>query len=188
MQHPFDGRLRSGQLRPIRVRVFGGGAVSGLDVRSATLLLATFTVGLAAGVFALYAHTVLPGLRRTDDRTFVAAFQAIDRAIINVWFVGGTFLGALGSTAAAAFANRRTPAMPWITVALIGYALAVVITFVVHVPRNNAVKAAGDPVVIDVAAVRAAFDETGWVAWNVVRTVSATVAFACLARALLLAG
>ena len=47
------------------------------------LLGATLTMGLMASVFGLYAHTIMRGLGHTDDRTFVSAFQAIDRAIIN---------------------------------------------------------------------------------------------------------
>lgn len=50
------------------------------------LVAAALTMGLAAGVFLFYAHTIMPGLRHTDDRTFVGAFQAIDRAIINPLF------------------------------------------------------------------------------------------------------
>ncbi len=59
-----------------------------------SLMVATLTMGLAAGVFVLYAHTVMRGLARTDDRTFVTAFQEIDRAIINPWFMVGAFGGA----------------------------------------------------------------------------------------------
>jgi len=47
------------------------------------------------------ATQIMPGLHRTDDRTFVAAFQAIDRAIINPAFIV-TFFGALALTALAA--------------------------------------------------------------------------------------
>jgi uncharacterized membrane protein len=63
-------------------------------------------MGLVAGVFGLYAHTIMPGLGRTDDRTFVGAFQAIDRAIINPWFLGGGFGGALVFTVVAAVRRR----------------------------------------------------------------------------------
>lgn len=52
-------------------------------LRGVALVAATITTGLMAGVFGLYTHTIMPGLRRTDDRTFVAAFQSIDKAIIN---------------------------------------------------------------------------------------------------------
>ena len=61
--------------------------------QAATLLAATVTTGLMAGVFGLYAHTIMRGLGTTDDRTFVGAFQAIDRAIINPLFML-TFFGA----------------------------------------------------------------------------------------------
>ena len=44
-------------------------------LRTSTLMGATLTMGLVAGAFALYAHTIMPGLRKTDDRTFVAAFS-----------------------------------------------------------------------------------------------------------------
>ena len=42
-------------------------------LRAISLLGATVTMGLIAGVFALYAHTIMPGLSNTDDRTFVTA-------------------------------------------------------------------------------------------------------------------
>ncbi|WP_117215624.1 hypothetical protein [Allorhizocola rhizosphaerae] len=47
------------------------------------LVAATLTAGLEAGVFWLYWHAIMPGLRRTDDRTFVGAFQSIDRARVR---------------------------------------------------------------------------------------------------------
>jgi uncharacterized membrane protein len=49
-------------------------------LRAAVLIAATMAVGLMAGVFGLYAH-IMPGLGRTDDRTFVGAFQSIDRPL-----------------------------------------------------------------------------------------------------------
>ena len=74
-----------------------------MNVLSALVLLAaTISMGLTAGVLALYAHTIMPGLAKTDDRTFVGAFQAIDRAILNPWFLGGGFFGALVFTVIAA--------------------------------------------------------------------------------------
>src|SRR5689334_15777379 len=66
-----------------------------MDVmRGLALVLATITMGLVTGAFALYAHTIMPALRGTDDRTFVGAFQAMDRSIINPWFMAGGFVGA----------------------------------------------------------------------------------------------
>jgi len=163
--------------------------MSGL--RSVTLIAATMTIGLVAGVFGLYSHTVMRGLARTDDRTFIGAFQAMDRAIINPWFMV-SFVGALLFTAAAAVLHlprdlRGT--LPWILVALVLYLVAFGITIAVNVPLNDALKAAGAPdTIADPAAVRSAFDEARWAAWNLVRTITTTVAFGALCWALVTAG
>lgn len=157
-------------------------------LRVTVLMAATITTGLMAGVFGLYQHTVMRGLARTDDRTFVGAFQAVDRAILNPWFLAG-FVGALVLTAAAAFLNPGRGLLPWILAALLLYALVLAITVAVHVPLNDAIKAAGDPDTIpDLAAVRRSFDEGRWLAWNLVRTIATTAAFGLLCWALVARG
>lgn len=153
-------------------------------LRILSLLAATVSMGLTAGAFALYAHTVMPGLARTDDRTFVWSFQEMDRAIMNPWFIGGCFMGALLLTATAAATAFRTDAFVWVATALALYLVAFVLTLAINVPLNDALKAAGDPSRIDVAAAREAFHETRWVVSNVIRTVLATGAFGLLAWAL----
>jgi uncharacterized membrane protein len=158
-------------------------------LRAISLLGATVTMGLVAGVFAIFAHTIMPGLRSTDDRTFVAAFQSIDRAIINPWFMTTAFMGALLFTAAAVALNLGRAALPWVAVALGLYLIAFVITIAVNVPLNDTIKAAGNPDHIrDPAAIRERFHETRWAAWNLVRVVTSTSAFGCLAWALVLYG
>lgn len=157
-------------------------------VCAATVIGATMTMGLAVGVFALYAHTIMPALHKTDDRTFVAAFQQIDHAIVNPWFMATAFVGALIFTLAAGIANRGTPALPWIAAAFCLYLIAVVVTTAINVPLNDAIKAAGDPNHIDVAQVRVQFHETRWAAWNLLRVVTTTSAFGLLAWALVLCG
>jgi uncharacterized membrane protein len=152
-------------------------------------MAATISMGLVAGVFGLYAHTIMPGLSKTDDRTFVKAFHAIDRAIINPWFLGGGFAGALLFTAVAAFAHLGRAEFPFVATALALYAAVVAITIVVNVPLNDAIKAAGDPDQLeDVAAVRARFDERRWARWNLLRVFATTLAFGLLAWALLVHG
>ena len=160
-------------------------------VRTSVLILATMATGFVTGVFALYGNTLMPGLRSTDDRTFVGAFQSIDRAIINPWFLGGGFFGALVLAAVAAglhLGGTWRPVLPWIVVALVLHLLVVIITVSVNVPLNDAIKAAGDPATIDVSAVREAFSEAKWVAWNWVRVGLDLVAFAALSVALVMHG
>jgi uncharacterized membrane protein len=158
-------------------------------LRAISLLGATITMGLLAGVFALFAHTIMPALRKTDDRTFVAAFQSIDRAIINPWFMTTAFLGALLFTVAAVLLNLGRAGLPWIAVALALYVVAFLVTVAVNVPLNDAIKAAGNPDRIrDLAGVRERFHETRWATWNLVRVVTSAGAFGCLAWALVLYG
>lgn len=159
--------------------------------RAGALIAATMTMGLMAGVFGLYAHTIMPGLRRTDDRTFVGAFQSIDRAIINPWFMPW-FVGALvftGLAAAVQLHKDGRSVLPWILVAFVLYLAVFVITIAINVPLNDAIKAAGDPgSITDLAAVRAQFDEARWARWNTFRAVATTIAFGCLSWALVLHG
>jgi uncharacterized membrane protein len=158
-------------------------------LRLVALMAATISMGLMAGVFALYAHTIMPGLARTDDRTFVGAFQSMDRAIINPWFIGGGFLGALVLTLVAAVAHLGQDGLPWIAAALVLYLIAFVITIAINVPLNDGLKAAGDPDrIADLAAARRSFNEARWRSWNLVRVLTSTVAFGLLAWALVLLG
>jgi uncharacterized membrane protein len=156
-------------------------------LRAASVMAATISMGLVAGVFGLYAHTIMPGLGRTDDRTFVGAFQSIDRAIINPWFIGGGFLGALVFTVIATIAHIGRDALPWIAAALVLYLVAFGITIAINVPLNDRLEAAGDPDrIADLGAVRAGFDEARWSSWNLVRVITSTTAFGLLAWALVL--
>jgi len=154
---------------------------SGGTPTAATIVLiaATVLTGMATGVVALYAHTIMPGLKKTDDRTFVGSFQAIDRAITNPWFML-TFFGALillGVAGLMHLSADRRGALPWLIAAFVLYLIAVIITMAVHVPANDAIDAAGDPARIDVAKVRATFDESRWTVWNDVRLAVSFGAF-----------
>lgn len=160
-------------------------------IRAAALIVATILVGMMAGVFALYSNTIMPGLKRTDDRTFVAAFQAIDTRIINPAFLA-SFMGALVFTGASTVLHLGEdfrPGLWWILIALVLYSAVVAATLAVNVPLNDDIKAAGDAdEIADLTAVRQRFNEVRWLASNHFRTVATTVAFACLCWALVLLG
>ena len=123
--------------------------------------------------------------------TFAGAFQQIDRAIINPWFFV-SFFGALGFTALAAvlrLAADERSALLWIGGAFVLYLAVVVITLGINVPLNDEIKEAEEPDrIADLAAVRERFHEARWVGWNLFRAVASTVAFCCLAWALVLHG
>jgi uncharacterized membrane protein len=160
------------------------------DTAGIVLGLAMIATGLSAGLLYSYACSVLPGLARTSDRTFIDAMQQINEAIQNPVFFA-TFFGALALTAVAAAQQRRLgrgAATRWVVVALVLYVLALLVTVGANVPLNDHLAAAGHPArIADPAAVRDHF-EAPWIAWNVARTVLATAALSCLGRALVLHG
>jgi uncharacterized membrane protein len=140
-------------------------------LRNPVLLAATVAAGLQAGTYYTWASGVMPGLARTDDRTFVSTMQHVNVAIVNPVFML-TFLGA-PALAAAVVATSSPSVRGW---AIAGLALTigtVVVTAVGNVPLNNALADGGS---------RADF-ETAWVRWNVVRTLTSTGALAALAWA-----
>ena len=159
--------------------------------RTAALIVATIAMGLMAGVFGLYSTAIMPGLGRTNDRTFVGAFQQIDTAIINPLFML-SFFGALVVTGVAGVLHLDKDfrsVLPWIVAAFVLYLAVVVATIAINVPLNDEIKAAGDPDrITDLAAVRDQFNETRWVVSNHFRTVATTVAFGCLTWALVALG
>lgn len=155
-----------------------------------TLVVATILMGHMAGFFYTWSQNVMPALGRSDDRAFVAGFQALDRAVINPWFLAG-FTGAPLATGVAAvlqFGEDDRGVLVWTIVAFVCYFAVIAITRSVHLPLNAEIQAAGDPDrIADLAAVRERF-ESRWVRWNIVRSVACTAAFGCLVWALVLFG
>jgi uncharacterized membrane protein len=152
-------------------------------LRGASLVAATVTMGLLAGLFFAFAMSVMPGL----DRTFVDAMQQINEAILNPWLVlilGGAPVFTVIATALHLQVGARA-VLPWILAALALYVVALVITIGVNVPLNDALAAAGTlEWITDLTAVREKF-EAPWVRWNIVGAVASTAAFGCLTLVLL---
>jgi uncharacterized membrane protein len=158
--------------------------------RGGALGAATLTTGLMAGLYYAYAVSVMLGLSRTDDRSFLSAMQQINVTILNPWFFV-SFFGALVFTALAGVLYLQPDwrgVLPCIAAALVLYVATLVITIGFNVPLNNELASAGDPNrIADLAAVRERF-EASWVWWNIVRAVASTAAFGCLIWALVLHG
>jgi uncharacterized membrane protein len=159
-------------------------------LRGASLIAATLATGLLAGLFYAFSVSVMPGLRRSGDRTFVETMQQINIAIVNPVFMI-SFLGAPVLTLAAGLLQLHPDGLtllPWIAVALVLCLATLGITVGVNIPLNNALDAAGPPAAgDDPAGTRAAF-EARWVRFNVVRTWTSIAAFGCLTWALVLYG
>ncbi|MEU0796449.1 anthrone oxygenase family protein [Amycolatopsis sp. NPDC005961] len=141
------------------------------------LVAALVAAGLLAGLFYAYACSVMPGLARGDDKTFVEAMRGINVAIVNPVFML-TFLGAPLLAGVAIFLNPGP--RPWVIAGFACLVAVLVITGALNIPLNNALESGGD----DFAAVRAHF-EAAWVRWNVLRAVVSTAGFGCLVAAVL---
>jgi uncharacterized membrane protein len=164
--------------------------MSPVDVwQNVVLIAALVSAGLVAGLLFGWAVSVMPGIGRTDDATFVRSFQAMDQAIVAspsfiVAFVGTPLL-TIPATVMHLGADDRA-ALPW-TIAGLGFVLATIaITRVVHLPLNAEIQAFGDP---DgnpgTHDMRERF-ERRWVRWNVVRAATATAVVVCLGIAVAL--
>lgn len=154
------------------------------ELRVGLLIAATLATGLFAGVFAFYAHTVMPALRRAEDRSFVEVYTLLDNAIVNPVFLLSTFLGAPVLTAGAAVASIGEDPMGWALGALGLQLLTIVVTARFNLPRNDRLKAAALEAGRDDSALRAAFDEAGWGRANDVRVLAGLGALGLLAAAL----
>ncbi|MHC5260818.1 anthrone oxygenase family protein [Streptomyces sp. UC4497] len=160
------------------------------NLQQATLILTTLATGLMAGLFAAFAYSVMPGLARSSDRTFVEAMQNINKAILNPIFMF-PFIAAiplLGLAVVLAWRGHGRATMPWLIAALVLYLLAFVVTSALNVPLNDQLaKAASSDHIKDLAAVRENF-ESAWTTWNIVRALLHTAAFGCLLWALVVFG
>lgn len=151
----------------------------GKPMSTTVLIIATIAAGLVAGLFYAYACSVMPGLARGDDKTYVEAMRGINVAIINPVFML-SFLGAPVLAAVAGLMHLGSGATLWWIVAAFACLVAMlVVTGVVNIPLNNALDAGGDAY----AEVRERF-EASWVRWNVVRAVVSSAGFGCLVGAL----
>jgi uncharacterized membrane protein len=182
----MTGRTRESDRGPV-----DGGYATGAD-RNASIVLgaAVIAMGLLAGLYFFSSIAVMPALTAADDRTLVDAMQQMIDKIENPAFFS-VLLGAPVLAAVALVQARRSgqaKTAGWIIAGLALYTAMVVITFVVHIPLNEDLKDAGDPARIEnIGEVRDDF-VTPWVAWDIVRTLATTAAFAALTWALVLSG
>ncbi|MBB5912268.1 putative membrane protein [Nocardia transvalensis] len=153
---------------------------------SLSLVVATISTGLLAGVFYAYASSVMLALRQLDDRTFVDVMNRINVVIVNPAFMF-SFLGSLVFTGIAAAlhlrADQRT-VLWWILAALVLNVISFLISAGGNIPLNNQL---ADVSGGDFAALRQQF-EGSWVTLNILRGVANTAAVGALAWALRCAG
>ena len=140
------------------------------------LTVATTTAGLTAGVFFDWQVTIMPGLQELPDAEFISVFQAMDRAIMNPFFIGGAFMGGAASLVAATVAYRHEPARwPLLAAASAVYMIGVVgVTSAGNVPLNEKLAAVSVATATPAEMSTARMDFEGpWKGLHLVRTGAA---------------
>jgi uncharacterized membrane protein len=144
------------------------------------LVVTATTTALMAGLFYAWSVSVTPGLAHVTDREYVAAMQAMNRAILNPVFFAA-FMGTLFLLPVTTYVHYAQPlsARFWfLTAATVVYVVGVFgVTAVGNVPLNNALDVfplatASDT---EVAARRLSF-EGPWNSLNTIRTYAAVLA------------
>jgi uncharacterized membrane protein len=146
-------------------------------VTSTALTVATVLAGLKAGLLFAYSCSVMPGLRRVDDPTFVAVMRSINYAILNPWFAL-VYVGAPISIAAALALDvlgDGTRASLWIAAGLVFAVASLTITARVNLPLNRVLQGSSAPAV----DLRERF-ERRWIRANHLRALTSTAALAAL--------
>jgi uncharacterized membrane protein len=147
-------------------------------------VMAAVGAAISAGVFFAFSTFVMQALGRLPDDEAVDAMKEINKAAPTPLFMLALFgTGALCIVLSVSAVRRFDE--PWAAYVLIGSALflvAVVLTIVYHVPRNNAL------LLIDSRGPEAARAWAGyltpWTAWNHVRTVTSLAGAVTLILAL----
>ena len=145
------------------------------------LLIITITfLGLMAGLFYSFTISVMPGLAKTQDRTFLEGMQSINRAIINPLFTVA-FVGSILMVMVSSYLQFRQGVDVQfyiiLSASLIYLIGTIVLTFWGNVPLNNALDALKinelNPTGLKNA--RDAF-EGPWNRFNAIRTLSSVAA------------
>ncbi|WP_067692179.1 anthrone oxygenase family protein [Nocardia jejuensis] len=154
--------------------------------KTGALVVATLTSGLTAGLFAGFAYSVMPGLKRSDDHAFVEVMRNINVVIVNPLFMtlffGGLMSGVIAMLGLWPEVSARLRL--WLVAGVASYVVMLGVTSGINVPLNDQL-AVGDLNQIDLAAVRSDFEDT-WVVWNIVRALANLVAFVSFTWALVL--
>ena len=146
------------------------------------LIAAIITSGLLAGFFFAYWCSVMIGLRKVSDATFVETMQEINASLPNARFAIPFFAPVVLTAISTwlAFAGDESTAAWWSAGATILAVITFGITASQNVPMNNTLAEAGRS---DDSAAREAF-EIPWTRWNDIRTLTSTLTFVASVMAL----
>ena len=160
-----------------------------MDFETILLAITTISLGLSTGFFYTWTFSVVGGIGRLDDRCYLLAMQAMNRAILNPGFFL-VFLGSILMLPVTLWCYYQPPLgcqFWYITAAAAVYFPGtILLTFLGNVPMNNQLDR------FDIEAAKGEerremrnFFERRWNRFNVVRTITSTTAFIMMVLACL---
>ncbi|WP_406134618.1 DUF1772 domain-containing protein [Streptomyces sp. NBC_01089] len=153
-------------------------------------IVSVVTLGLMAGLFFAFDISVMPGLAKTDDRTYVTAMQQFNAEIDGNGLFVLIFCGAIiaaGLAAVLEFRRGRKTIALWAGLAAVLYLIVLMLTMGVEIPLNNQLADLGNPAKIHDFSLVDKF-KGSWESVNIVRTLLNTAALGCAAYAAKLHG
>lgn len=157
----------------------------------ALLSVAVVAIGLVAGYVFGYANSVMPGMRKADDRTFVAANQRLNEAVHNPIFMAASNAGPLSLLVALGVQILHFHTVGLIVLiagSLISYGATLFVTLTLNVPLNNRIIGLGDILDDAKSLQQARWEfERKWTRMNLVRTYTTVVSFILAIGALIVA-
>ncbi|MDQ0638924.1 putative membrane protein [Pedobacter sp. W3I1] len=150
-----------------------------MNFKTLVLLLTTVSTALIGGLFYAYSCSVIPGLARLSDTSFLQAMQSINRAILNpLFFI--SFMGALVLLPLSVWFFRDQAMVFYLLLAatLLYFGGVFLVTIIGNVPLNNLLDGADlDKLnATDLTALRDKFEPS----WNLFHRIRTIVSFICI--------
>ncbi len=154
-----------------------------MEMHKIILAIATVLSALMSGFFFAYTFSVNAGLHKLNDRSYLAAMQHINKAVLNPVFYS-CFFGALIFLVISSILcfNIGSPRRYLVLCACISYAIGVLgITVARNVPLNQQLASFDIAMASEASlqSMRAVF-EVPWVCWNNIRTLASFITVVCL--------
>ncbi|MCP4802569.1 MAG: DUF1772 domain-containing protein [Bacteroidetes bacterium] len=146
------------------------------------LILSVLFTGLTAGLCFTWTNAVIPGIGRLDNISFLKAFQAMNRAIINgqfmIVFMGPTILLIINTYL---FRNNSTAFWLFLVVAILYFVGIGLVTVFGNVPLNEILDKSNLDTLskVELQELRNKFEQP-WNRWHIIRTFSSFMSFVLL--------
>lgn len=149
-----------------------------------SILLATLSTGLMAGIFFTWTNAVTPGIGKLNDIEYLSALQSMNRVILNPAFYI-VFWGAVLLIPLATALNYRTDPNTifrlLVSATIIYWLGAFFVTFLGNIPLNNLLdKTNLEGINLEEANNLRKSIEIKWNNFNLIRTITSSISFLLL--------